>query len=178
MALRLYSVGSVVEEHRLSCSPACGIFPDQGSNLCLLHWQVDSYPLHHQGSLSALTSIWLLIPVWNQIQKGGRKRGFPTDSDGKESACNARDLDSNPGSRWSPEEGNVNLLQYFCLEIPWIEESFGLKSMRLQRVRHIWVTRHTHTHTLLLQGIHVQFLVMELRSHMPLGTVKKIKISK
>ena len=26
----------------LSCSVACGIFPDQGSNLCLLHWQVDS----------------------------------------------------------------------------------------------------------------------------------------
>ena len=34
----------------LSCSAACGIFPDQGPNLCPLHWQVDSYPLHHQGS--------------------------------------------------------------------------------------------------------------------------------
>ena len=29
--------------HRLSCSLACGIFPDQGSNLCLLHWQADSF---------------------------------------------------------------------------------------------------------------------------------------
>ena len=26
--------GSVVVAHRLSCSAACGIFPDQGSNLC------------------------------------------------------------------------------------------------------------------------------------------------
>ena len=26
------------------------IFPDQGSNLCLLHWQVDSLPLSPQGS--------------------------------------------------------------------------------------------------------------------------------
>ena len=26
------------------------IFPTQGSNLCLLHWQVDSLPLSHQGS--------------------------------------------------------------------------------------------------------------------------------
>ena len=26
----------------LSCSRACGIFPDQGSNPCPLHWQVDS----------------------------------------------------------------------------------------------------------------------------------------
>ena len=28
----------------LSCSRACGIIPDQGSNLCLLHWQADSQP--------------------------------------------------------------------------------------------------------------------------------------
>ena len=27
-----------------------GIFPTQRSNLCLLHWQVDSLPLSHQGS--------------------------------------------------------------------------------------------------------------------------------
>ena len=44
------SSGSVVVEHRLSCSITCGIFLDQKSNLCPLHWQVDSYPLCHQGS--------------------------------------------------------------------------------------------------------------------------------
>ena len=38
----LQSLGSVVVAHRLSCSAACGIFLDQGSNLCPLHWQVDS----------------------------------------------------------------------------------------------------------------------------------------
>ena len=42
--------GSVVVAHRPSCSAACGIFPDQGSNPCPLHWQADSQPLHHQGS--------------------------------------------------------------------------------------------------------------------------------
>ena len=36
---------SVVEAHRLSCPTVCGIFPDQGSNPCLLHWQVNSHPL-------------------------------------------------------------------------------------------------------------------------------------
>ena len=36
--------------HRLSCSAACEIFPDQGSNPCPLHWQADSEPLCHQGS--------------------------------------------------------------------------------------------------------------------------------
>ena len=34
--------GSVVLAHGLSCPMACGIFPDQGSNLCPLHWQEDS----------------------------------------------------------------------------------------------------------------------------------------
>ena len=42
--------GSVVVAHGLSCSVACGIFPDQGSNPCPLHWQADSQPLRHQGS--------------------------------------------------------------------------------------------------------------------------------
>ena len=37
-------------------------------------------------------------------------------SDGKESACNAGDLDSIPGSGRSPEEGNDNPLQYSYLE--------------------------------------------------------------
>ena len=32
----------------LSCLEACGIFPDQGSNSCLLHRQIDSLPLDHQ----------------------------------------------------------------------------------------------------------------------------------
>ena len=46
----LQSSGSVVVVHRLSCSVACGILPDQGSNPCPLHWQVDSQPLRHQGN--------------------------------------------------------------------------------------------------------------------------------
>ena len=33
---------SVVAVHGLGCPEACGILPDQGSNLCPLHWQVDS----------------------------------------------------------------------------------------------------------------------------------------
>ena len=41
--------GSVVVEHRLSCSMACTVFLDQGSNPCPLHWQVDFYPLYQQG---------------------------------------------------------------------------------------------------------------------------------
>ena len=42
--------GSVIVAHGSSCSAACGVFPDQGSNPCPLHWQADSQPLRHQGS--------------------------------------------------------------------------------------------------------------------------------
>ena len=42
--------GSAAVAHSLSCLMARGIFPDQGSTPCLLHWQAGSLPLRHQGS--------------------------------------------------------------------------------------------------------------------------------
>ena len=42
VARGLQSTGSVLVVHGLSCSTACEIFPDQGLNPCLLHWQADS----------------------------------------------------------------------------------------------------------------------------------------
>ena len=42
-------------------------------------------------------------------------KGFPDGSDGKESACNARDMGSVPGSGRSPGEENGYPLQYSCL---------------------------------------------------------------
>ena len=56
---RLWSADSVVEVHELPCSIARGIFPDQGLHPRSLRWQVDSYPLHHQGSL--------LLGFWNAV---------------------------------------------------------------------------------------------------------------
>ena len=41
--------GSIVVTHGLSCSVAREIFPDEGSGLCPLHWQLSSYALCHQG---------------------------------------------------------------------------------------------------------------------------------
>ena len=53
---------SVVAACRLSCSAPCGIFPDQGSNLCLLHWQADSYPQYHQRSPRQPLSALIFLP--------------------------------------------------------------------------------------------------------------------
>ena len=61
----------------------------------------------------ATTQVFVVIgPIANSKGRGG----FPGGSDGKESACNARDPDSIPGLGRSPGEGNGNPLQYFCLE--------------------------------------------------------------
>ena len=38
-ALWLWLIGSLVVVHGLSCPTACGIFPDQGLNLCPLQWE-------------------------------------------------------------------------------------------------------------------------------------------
>ena len=69
--------------------------------------------------------------------------GLPRWLKGKESACNAEDAGSIPGSRRSPGEGNGNPLQYSCLGNPvkrgdwratvhWIAKSqTGLKWLSL-----------------------------------------------
>ena len=48
--------------------------------------------------------------------------GFPGGSDGKESACNAGDAGSIPGSGRSPRKGNGNPLHYYCLKNPMDRE--------------------------------------------------------
>ena len=47
---------------------------------------------------------------------GKKSMGFPGDSDGEESACNAEDLGSIHGLGRSSGEGNGNALQDSCLE--------------------------------------------------------------
>ena len=76
----LSSTGLIVVVHMLSCSvacgffldqdsTACGIFLDQGSNPCLLHWQADSSPLSHQGSLVRFLKSKFLLQTHNDTCK-------------------------------------------------------------------------------------------------------------
>ena len=62
-------------------------------------------------------------------------RGIPGGSDGKESTCNARDLDLIPGSGRSSGEWNGYPFQYSRLENA-MEEPGSLQSMGSQRVEH------------------------------------------
>ena len=73
--------------------------------------------------------------------------GFPGDSIGEESACNAGELDSIPESGRSPGEGTGNQLQYSCLKNSmyrgaWWATVHGVPETDMTE----WLT-HTHTHT-------------------------------
>ena len=64
-------------------------------------------------------------------------KSFPGGSDGKESACNAGDPGSTPGSGRSPGEENGNPLQYYCLENfldreAWLATFHGVAKSRTQ----------------------------------------------
>ena len=62
--------------------------------------------------------------------------GFPGGLDGKETACNAGDLGSVPGSGSSPGKGNGNPLQYSCLENSMDIGAWWLQFIGSQRVGH------------------------------------------
>ena len=67
--------------------------------------------------------------------------GFLCSSVGKESACNARNLDSIPGSGRSPGEGKGNPLQYSCLENPTDRGAWQTTVHGVTRVGHNLVTK-------------------------------------
>ena len=62
--------------------------------------------------------------------------GLPKWLSGKESACNAGDLGSIPGSGRSRGEGNGTHSSILAWEVPWTEEPGGLQSVGSQRVGH------------------------------------------
>ena len=91
--------------HRLRCPAACGIFLDQGSNLCPLPWQVDSKPLDHQGSPKPLvfkraSQVALVV------------KNLPANAGGIQDSGLIPELGRSPGG------GHGNPLQYSCLANP------------------------------------------------------------
>ena len=68
--------------------------------------------------------------------------GFPGGSAGKESACNAGDLDLIPGLGIFPGAGHGNPFQYSCLDNPHGQRSIQAKEMDM--------TERLSTHTFCL----------------------------
>ena len=90
-------------------------------------------------------STWcILFFSWLYYLCSGNK-GFPGDSDGKESDCNAGDLGSIPGVGRSPGEGNDNPPQCSCLGNPMDR---GAWQAIVQGVTKIWTQLsdfHSHS---------------------------------
>ena len=95
---------------------ACGIqFPDQGWNPGPCIGSSESLPLDHKGGpeftiIIIITNFFLSLPCSLWVL------GFPSGSDGKESACSAGDMGSIPGLGGPPGVGNGELFQLSCLE--------------------------------------------------------------
>ena len=65
-------LGSVVVGYELGCPAARGISLDQESNPCSLHWQMDSEPVHHQGSPPYQTFVLLRLSIdWMRLTLSG-----------------------------------------------------------------------------------------------------------
>ena len=64
---QLWHTGSIVVLHGLSCSLVCGVFPNRGSNPCLLHWQADSLPPSHQES-PILSQLFFFLDEKTEVQ--------------------------------------------------------------------------------------------------------------
>ena len=80
---------------------------------------------------------------------------FPGGSDGKESACRARDPVSIPGSGRPVEEGMITLSSIPAWRTPWTEEPGGLQSTG---------SRKSWTHSQLTLWLLSEFLVCPLTS--------------
>ena len=120
---------SLGEGHPDSCSLALWLLPPHcgqaGQLLAVLMetcWEAQLLPhpfprllLDLTLELSSHLSHQNLFAPASKVAGTLKPRGFCGGSDGKESACNAEDLDSIPGLGRSPGEGNGNPLQYSCL---------------------------------------------------------------
>ena len=82
-------------------------------------WQIDGETVETASDVIfwAPKSLQMVIAAM-KLKDAYSLEGFPGSSDGKESAYNAVDPGSIPGSERSPGEGNGNPLQCSCLENP------------------------------------------------------------
>ena len=100
--------------HGLSCFAACGIFLDQGLNLHLPHWQVDSLPLSHQGSQLHLYLQPLPLGLHDRLSSASCQISSGIRLSWEHEPYSEMHM---RGSRLCGE-GNGNPLQYSCLENP------------------------------------------------------------
>ena len=73
-----------------------------------------------------------------------RGRGFPGSASSKESGCHCRRHGFDLSQEDPLEKGMATHSSILAWEIPWTEQPGGLQSMKLQKIRHNWSTKHHH----------------------------------
>ena len=129
-----------------------GFFPTQGSNLGLLCFRQILYQLSHQGSpASEATTVLLFLEPSRMCPGDSEKWGHPcVFSSFFHFLVDFIDgpffFRGRGGVITGLGEGNVNPLQYSCLENS-IDRGVWQATVHVVTVRHDWARTHTHTHT-------------------------------
>ena len=97
-----------------------------------------------------LTFLYLFCHVYYE--------SFPGGSDSKESACNARDPSTNPGSERFSGEGNGNTFQYSCLENSMDRGAWKSTVHGISKSRHNW-SKNTFTLIYIMHSKMIHYVV-------------------
>ena len=114
--------------------PCQWIFPRSQASVWPFHLKFNSLPWWYS-SISFYMTRWIINDFLRFYW------GFLGGKSGKELPANGGDIKvlvRSLGQEDSPRGGHDNPLQYSCLWIPWTEETGGLWSIGLQKVRHNW----------------------------------------
>ena len=114
LGLPCYSQNLVIVAHGLSYPKTCGIFPDQGLNLCSLNWQVDSKPLDHQRSPLIFISVLFSCSVMSHSLQLQHAR-LP-------GACS----NSCPSSQWCHPTTSSSVVPFSCFQYFSASGSFAM----------------------------------------------------
>ena len=89
-------------------------------------------------------------------------KGFPSSSDGKESAYNEKTRVRSLGWEDPLEKEMATHSSILALKMLWMEEPGGLQSMGSRRVGHDWVTNAG----MIKQSVHQEIVLEEINQHM------------
>ena len=108
--------GLAAVAHGCSCSAACGIFLDQGLNLCPLRWQEDSCSLYHRKVLEPNSGItrWSICSrrCRSSIHSAKTRLGTDSDSDHELLIAKFRLILKKVGKTTRPFRYDLNQITY------------------------------------------------------------------
>ena len=125
-----YNLGSVRPAFRRQKETNPSPHPANSTCSKFLQWKITPIPSQWEVCFKVRATRTLIIT------------GFPGGSDSKESARNAGDPGSIPGSGKIPQSATHSSI--LAWRIPWTEDTDGLQSMGSQRLRHDWATNKYH----------------------------------